>query len=66
MNNVDNAMDIFPLTSKNYESYPLETTNTDFDIKNDVKIENGLCNNCDYIDNCVFQHDNKLYCEHFK
>ncbi len=34
--------------------------------KNTREIYLGLCTDCRFLGNCVWQHNNKLTCEHFK
>jgi len=39
-----------------------------FDIPSEINelIRQGLCTNCNFLGMCVWQHNNKLSCEHFK
>jgi hypothetical protein len=62
MNNLKNVMGNFPLANQNHEQLSTELINST--LQTNIKIEDGLCKNCDYKNACVWQHNNKLFCEH--
>ena len=65
MKDVKNAVESFPFANINHEPTPSDKITSDFNNNNSYKIEDGLCKNCDYNGSCVWQHNNKLFCEHF-
>ena len=36
------------------------------EIKCPTDIAIGLCTTCDFLNACVWQHNNKIFCEHFQ
>lgn len=63
MNQQQTVMETVPLANLSHEKSAQVVMNTPFEIP--PTIEDGLCSNCDYRTACVWQHNNKLYCEHF-